>query len=120
MTGFAIAGTLATLLIEDARSSAGFALGAAMALAGYSWLHKAVVSLMNAGRERPSKLMLGKLLVRYPLAIAVIFVFYRENWLPIEAVMLGLFVPVAGALAESVFQIGLALRHSKAAEEVSE
>jgi len=34
--------------------------------------------------------------------------------LPFEAVLVGLFVPMAGALAESVFQIGSALRHSKA------
>jgi len=46
--------------------------------------------------------------------VVVIFVFYRENWLPFEAVLMGLFVPVAGALAESVLQIGSALLHPKA------
>lgn len=91
----------------------GFGLGAAVAILGYSWLHKAVISLMDAGRVRPSRMTIGKLLIRYPLAVAVIFVFYRENWLPFEAVLVGLFVPMAGALAESVFQIGLALLHSK-------
>ena len=115
MMGFAAAGTPAVLLIGGARAAVGFALGAAIALVGYSWLHQAVVSLMNAGRERPSKMMISKLLVRYPLAIAVLFLFYREDWLPMEAVVLGLFVPMAGAMAEAVFQIGLALRHSKAA-----
>jgi hypothetical protein len=114
MAGFAAAGTLAAFLLAGARMAGGFAMGAAVAMVGYSWLHKAVVSLMNAGQARPSGVTMGKLLVRYPLAVAVIFVFYRENWLPIEAVLLGLFVPVAGALAESVFQIGSALRHSKA------
>jgi hypothetical protein len=115
MMGFAVAGTLAALLVEGPRAAGGFALGAAIAMLGYSWLHKAVVGLMNAGRVRPTKMMLGKLLVRYPLAIGVLFVFYHENWLPIEAVVLGLFVPMAGALAESVFQIGSALRDSKMA-----
>ncbi|HXH51375.1 MAG TPA: ATP synthase subunit I [Terriglobia bacterium] len=114
MMGFAVGGAIAALLVAGPRAAGGFALGAAVAMVGYSWLHKAVVSLMNAGRVRPSRMMLGKLLVRYPLAIAVIFVFYRENWLPIEAVVLGLFVPMAGALAESIFQIGAALRHPKA------
>ncbi|HUX09374.1 MAG TPA: hypothetical protein VMW51_01950 [Terriglobia bacterium] len=114
MTGFAAAGVLVALLLGNARAAGGFGLGAVVAIAGYSWLHQAVVSLMNAGRERPSRWMLGKLLVRYPLVVVVIFVFYRENWLPFEAVLMGLFVPVAGALAESVLQISSALLHPKA------
>ena len=113
MMGFAAAGVLVALLLGGARMAVGFGLGAAVAMVGYSWLHKAVIGLVNAGRLRPSKAMLGKLLVRYPLAIAVLFVIYRGNWLPIDAVVLGLFVPMAGALAESVFQVGSALRHSK-------
>jgi len=114
MVGFAAAGMLVGFVLGHARAAGGFGLGAAVAILGYSWLHKAVVSLMDAGRVRPSGFTLGKLLVRYPLAVVVIFVFYRENWLPFEAVLVGLFVPMAGALAESVFQIGSALRHSKA------
>jgi hypothetical protein len=114
MAGFAVAGILAGFMLGGFRVAGGFALGAAMAIASYSWLHKAVVSLMDAGRVRPSRLTLGKLVLRYPVAIAVVYVFYRENWLPFEAVLTGLFVPMAGALAESIFQIGLAVRHSKA------
>jgi ATP synthase I chain len=114
MAGFAAVGMLGAFLLGHARAAGGFGLGAAVAFMGYSWLHKAVVSLMDAGRVRPSRFTLGKLLIRYPLAVVVIFVFYRENWLPFEAVLLGLFVPVAGALAESVFQIGSVLLHSKA------
>jgi len=114
MAGFAAAGMLVAVLLGHAREAGGFGLGTAVAILGYSWLHKAVVSLMDAGRVRPSGFTLGKLLVRYPLAVIVIFIFYRENWLPFEAVLVGLFVPMAGALAESVFQIGSALLHSKA------
>jgi ATP synthase I chain len=114
MMVFAVTGTITALLVQGTRAAGGFALGAAVAMVGYSWLHKAVVSLMDAGRVRPSRWMLGKLLVRYPLAIAIIFVFYRENWLPIEAVVVGLFVPMAGAMAESILQIGSVLRHPKA------
>ena len=114
MAGFAAAGTLVAFLLAGVRMAGGFALGAGVAMVGYSWLHNAVVGLMNAGSVRPSAFTLGKVLVRYPLAVAIIFVFYYENWLPFEAVLVGLFVPMAGALAESVFQIGAALRHSKA------
>ncbi len=114
MAGFAVLGVLAAFLLGHARTAGGFGLGAAVAILGYSWLHKAVVSLMDAGRVRPSRLTLGKLLIRYPLAVVVIFVFYRESWLPFQAVLVGLFVPMAGALAESVFQVGSALLHPRA------
>jgi len=114
MAGFAAAGMLAAFSMGYIRAAGGFGLGAAIAIVGYSWLHKAVVSLMDAGRARPSRLTLGKLVIRYPLAIFVIFIFYRENWLPFEAVLAGLFVPVAGAFAESVYQVGSVLLHSKA------
>ena len=100
MMGFAAVGTLLAFLLGGARVAGGFGLGAAVAILGYSWLHKAVVGLMNAGRERPSRMMLGQLLSRYPLAIAVIFVFYRENWLPFEAVLIGLLGLIAGDLRE--------------------
>lgn len=114
MAGFAVAGMLVAFSVGKARVAGGYGLGAAVAILGYSWLHKAVVSLMDAGRAHPSRLTLGKLVIRYPLAIFLIFVFYRENWLPFEAVLAGLFVPVAGAFAESVYQVGSALLHSKA------
>jgi ATP synthase I chain len=115
MAGFTVAGILGMLLLGHDRAALGFGLGAAAAIVGYAWLHKAIVGLMDANRSRPSRLTLGKLLIRYPLAAVVIFVFYRENWLPFEAVLTGLFVPMAGALAESVFLIGSALVHSKTA-----
>jgi len=113
MAGLTVAGMVVTLALGELRIAAGFGLGAGVALLGYSWLHKAVVGLMDARRERPSNLMLGMLMIRYPLAIAVVFVFYRGNWLPFEAVLAGLFVPIAGAFAESLYQVSSALLHSK-------
>lgn len=114
MAGLTVAGMVVALCWGDFRVAGGFGLGAAVALLGYSWLHKAVVRLMDAGGERPSNLTLGKIVIRYPLAIAAIFIFYRENWLPFEAVLAGLFVPVAGVFAESLYQISSAFLHSRA------
>jgi ATP synthase I chain len=114
MAGLTVAGMVVALLLGEIRTAAGFGLGAGVALFGYSWLHNAVVKLMDAGSERPSKLMLGKFAVRYPLAIVAIFIVYRENWLPYEAVLAGLFVPVAGAVAESLYQVSSLFLRSKA------
>lgn len=114
MVGVTIAGMVVAVLLSDLRGAAGFGLGAGVALLGYSWLHRAVVTLMDAGRERPSSLTLGKIVIRYPLAVAAVFIFYRENWLPFEAVLAGMFVPVAGVVAESLYQVSSAFLHSKA------
>lgn len=114
MAGLAVAGMVAALCWGGFRVAAGFGLGAGVALLGYSWLHKVVVRVMDAGGKRPSNLMLGKIVIRYPLAIAVIFVFYRENWLPFESVLAGLFVPAAGVFAESLYQVSWVLLRSRA------
>jgi len=114
MAGLTVVGMVVALSLGDFRTAGGFGLGAGVALLGYSWLHKAVVTLMDAGVERPSNRMLGKIVIRYPLAVAAIFIFYRENWLPFEAVLAGLFVPVAGVVAESLYQVSLAFLHPKA------
>ncbi len=114
MAGFAVVGMVAALCLGDFRTAAGFGLGAGVAILAYSWLHKAVVALMNAGVERPSGWLLSKIFIRYPLILATIFIFYRENWLPLEAMVAGLFVPVAGAVAESLYQVSSAFLHSKA------
>jgi ATP synthase I chain len=114
MAGITAAGTLAALALGQPRAAGGFALGALIAILGYSWLHQAVVGIMNQGGRRPSRILPGKLLVRYPVAVIAVFIFYRERWLPFEAVLAGLFIPAAGAVAESLYQISAAFRHSKA------
>lgn len=114
MIAAALAGMLAAVCLADARAAAGFGLGAGVAVLGYSWLHKAVVALMNAQGQRPSHFLLGKILIRYPLAMLAVVIVYRENWLPFEAVLAGLFVPVAGVVAESLYQISSAFLHSQA------
>jgi ATP synthase I chain len=114
MAGLTAVGMVVAFFLGDFRVAAGFGLGAGVAILGYSWLHKAVVALMNAAVERPSNRLLGKIFIRYPLIFATIFIFYRENWLPLEAMLAGLFVPVAGAVAESLYQVSSAFLHSKA------
>jgi hypothetical protein len=51
-------------------------------------------------------------LVRYPLAFAAVYFFYKTGWLPFQAILAGLFVPLGGVLIESVALIrdGLKIR----------
>jgi hypothetical protein len=125
MMGCATVGLLAALLRGQGRFSLGFALGAALAILNYYWLHAAVETLMGGGRgglappaeerfgppgpatarARIPKSAVAKFLLRYPLAFAAIFAFYRTGWLPFMAVLAGFFVPVAGVLLEAVIQL---------------
>lgn len=110
MAGWAFAGSTAALASGHGRFAAGFTLGAALSILNYFWLHQAVESLFNAGRARVPKSALAKFAVRYPLAFAGVYLFYRTGWLPFAAILAGLFVPVAGILAEAVLQIREGLR----------
>ncbi len=110
MMAWAFVGTLAALLSGQARVAAGFALGAAVAILNYYWLHQAVETLFSLSRPVVPKRVVLKFSVRYPLAFAGVYVFYRTGWLPFMAVLAGLFVPVGGVLIEAVFQIHEGLR----------
>jgi len=94
------------LLFRQVLIAAGFALGAALGILNYYWLHEVVGALAKAGQTRVPKLLVGKLLIRYPLAFGVVFLFFKTGWLPPMSVLAGLFVPVAGILIEAIVQIG--------------
>jgi hypothetical protein len=102
MIGLACTVTVGILLFGHARFSAGFALGAGLAILGYFWLHQAIETLTSGGQARPPKRLLAKVFVRYPLAFAAVYLFYRTGWLPATAILAGLFVPVGGVLIEAV------------------
>ena len=105
MAGAALVGSIAVMSVGGARAGGAFALGAVLAVLNFRWLHQAVRALMNAGEARPHRGLILKFLLRYPLAFGVVYLFYRTGWLPLLPLLAGLFVPVAGVLAESVVQL---------------
>ncbi len=102
MAGLAVATTLGILLFGHVRFGVGFAVGSALAILNYHWLHQAVAALMSAGEARPRKRVWAKFFVRYPLVFASVYLFYRTGWLPVAAILAGLFVPVGGVLLEAM------------------
>ena len=116
MASCAGVGLLAALVSGRAYFAAGFGVGAALAILSYLWLHQAVEVLMSAGRSRPSKRIVAKFLIRYPLAFAAVWLFYKTGWLPFMAIMTGFFVPVAGVLIEGTFQLAAGLRQDSSQE----
>ncbi len=102
MLALAGVGTLGILLFAHVRFGAGFAIGSGLGILNYIWLHNIVEALVNAGTVRPPKSALFKVIIRYPLMFAGVFFFYKTGWLPVAAVLAGLFVPVGGVLIEAV------------------
>ena len=94
------------LLCRQIMMAVGFALGAALGILNYYWLHEAVGELAKAGQSRVPKLLVAKFLIRYPLAFGLVIFFFKTGWLPPMAILAGLFVPVAGLLIEAIVQIG--------------
>lgn len=105
MLAVAVLGILVAVFIQDWRFALGVALGAALAILNYHWLHQAVETLMRAGKARVPRMVVAKFALRYPLAIAGLFLIYKTGWLPFTAILAGLFVPVAGVLIEAIAQI---------------
>ena len=117
MAAIAAAGALAAALAGQGRFAAGFAVGAALAILSYCWLHQAVEKLLAAAPERLPWGVVAKFALRYPLALGAVYVFYRTGWLDHRAILAGLFVPVGGAFLEAVVQIREGWRCPDAGED---
>ena len=104
-----LCGLLALIVILVCRQfsiAIGFALGAAVGILNYYWLHKAVEVLAKAGQSRIPKSVVAKFLIRYPLAFGLVFFFFKTRWLPPMSILAGLFVPLAGVMIEAIIQLG--------------
>jgi hypothetical protein len=110
MAGCGIAAAAFILAFGQVRLAAGFALGAFLAVLGYYWLHEVIETLMSAGQVRIPRRVIAKLLVRYPLMFGVVFLFYKTGWLPMTAILGGLFVPAAGVTIEGAVQAAQSFR----------
>jgi hypothetical protein len=97
---------IAILVYRQLTVALGFALGAALGILNYYWLHEAVEVLAKAGQFRIPKSVVAKFLLRYPVAFGLVLVFFKTGWLPPMAILAGLFVPVAGVLIEAIIQLG--------------
>lgn len=116
MLALAIAGTLGIGASAHLRFALGFAVGAALGILNYFWLHSIVEALVNAGTVRPPKSALAKVIIRYPLLFAGVYLFYRSGWLPFTGVLAGFFVPVAGVLIEALAFLCSAWKESEKVE----
>jgi ATP synthase I chain len=111
MAGVALVSALAALVSGHVRFAAGFALGSAVAILAYQWLHRAVAAALDSTESRPARTLMLKFAMRYPLLILVTILCYQSGWLSLRGMILGLFVPAAGALLEGLTLAGSILRN---------
>lgn len=101
---------LAGMLMGHLRFAAGFAAGAAISILGAVWLEEAVSGALRGVVDNSAKFMtkelVFKLIIRYPLLLGALYLFYRTKWLHVWAVLAGLFVPLAGGVVECLYQVG--------------
>jgi ATP synthase I subunit len=105
MLAVAALGMVATGVTQGLGFALGLSLGAALAILNYYWLHQAIEALMGRGQARVPRLVLAKVVIRYPAAIAVLYLLYKSGWFSFPAILAGLFVPVAAVLVEGIVQI---------------
>ena len=115
MYAIALGGAMMTLLLGSPRAAVGFSVGALFGILNYFWIYQAVVALMEAGSARVPKSVVIKVLLRYPLCFAGMFLIYRTGWSPLLSVVSGLLVPGAGVFMECLFLIGMGFRRDEVA-----
>lgn len=98
--------TLAAAFLWSFRVAEGVAAGAVVSIAGYTWLLEALSAALAGQKARLTKGLVIKLAIRYPILLGTLYLFYRTNWLPVAAVLAGLFVPLAGGVVECLYQAG--------------
>lgn len=87
------------------RWAAGIAAGGAVSVLGYFWVMEAVSGALHGQPARVTKGLVLKVILRYPILLGALYLFYRTKWLPLEAVAAGLFVPLAGGVVECLYQV---------------
>ncbi len=100
-----VASTLGVAIAMPGKFAGGVALGEAIAIVGYVWLLDTMAAVLNAETARITKKLVFKLILRYPIPLGALYLFYRTKWLPVGAVLAGLFVPLAGGVVECLYQV---------------
>jgi len=124
IAGFGLVGTVFVAMRWNARSAAGFALGAALSWLNYRWLKQGVTTIVpsstsaaapSSGGEAPQesppahskvpKKVIAKFFGRYVLLLAALYAILSYSLLPAAAFLAGLFAMVAAVLAELLYEL---------------
>jgi hypothetical protein len=109
---FGLAGAVFVFVRWGWRPGAGVALGAALAWLNFRWLKQGVTALVRistaqAGDEhaRVPMIVYAKFFGRFALLLVVVYVILSRSWLPVAAVLGGLFAVVAAVMIELMWEL---------------
>jgi ATP synthase I chain len=109
---FGLAGALFVLIRWGWRPGAGVALGAALAWLNFRWLKQGVTALVkistaqaNSDHARVPMSVYAKFFGRFALLLVVVYVILSRSWLPVAAVLGGLFAVVAAVMIELMWEL---------------
>jgi len=109
---FGLAGAVFVLVRWGARPGAGVALGAALAWLNFRWLKQGVTALVklstaqaNSEHARVPVSVYAKFFGRFALLLVVVYVILSRSWLPVAAVLGGLFAVVAAVMIELMWEL---------------
>jgi len=110
--GLGLAAALAAHVRYGWQFGAGVALGAALTWINFRWLKQGVaglirVSTAQTGAERPRvpRGVYVKFFGRFALLLLAVYVILSRSWLPMPAVIGGLFAAVAAVMLEMVWEL---------------
>ena len=109
---FGLAGAVFVLVRWGWRPAAGVALGAALAWLNFRWLKQGVTALVklstaqaNSEHARVPMSVYAKFFGRFALLLVVVYVILSRSWLPVAAVLGGLFAVVASVMIELMWEL---------------
>jgi hypothetical protein len=109
---FGLAGAVFVLVRWGWRPAAGVALGAALAWLNFRWLKQGVTTLVklstaqaNSEHARVPVSIYAKFFGRFALLLVVVYVILSRSWLPVAAVLGGLFAVVAAVMIELMWEL---------------
>ena len=109
---FGLVGAVFVFLRWGWRPGAGVALGAALAWLNFRWLKQGVTALVkvstaqaNLEHARVPLSVYAKFFGRFALLLVVVYVILSRSWLPVAAVLGGLFAVVAAVMIELMWEL---------------
>lgn len=115
MAVLAILGVITLLATLHFQIAIAFAVGACFGILNFHWLWRTGTVLMEIQTGRVPRVTVFLIVLRYPLSFAGLVILYYSGWLSPLPVVAGLLVPGGGVFVESLFLIGVSLRHDQAA-----
>ena len=97
------------------KAGGSFILGALIAVINFQWLQssvqKVITAFLSGAGKRPR--IWHKLLLRYVLLAAVVYVIFKGYSLHIPAFLTGLLLPVLACMCEAIYEAFVAFQHAE-------